>query len=144
MNSVIDDVEEPGRQWERLCGTSDVPSSMSFGVDPEGRIWLHFEFLEEGFLDTPLDDFLLIFRLFNMAWSSHLIRNLDLCLNPNCHNTPYGGHQRKADCVPVAEFQREILENNELEMQRLQRAKSIAQPLPDGVLSLEPLPEGEA
>lgn len=130
-------------QWERLVGTSDVPSTLSFGIDEEERIWLHFEFGEEGFLDTPLDDFCLIFRLFNMVWYSPLLKHLQMCVNSNCHNVPNGGHQRKPDCIPIADFQRDLFENNELEMRRLQRANSIPKPPPGRDDSDQTLAENE-
>ena len=139
--SPIAHVAEPQREWEYLVGTSDIPSSLSYGIDKDGKIWLHFEFDEQGYLDTPLDDFLLIFRLFNMTWYSHVAKLLDICLNPSCHNKPNGGHQRKEDCVPMAEFQRDILERSELEMQRLRHSQSVKSAPPNGEVSLEPLPE---
>jgi hypothetical protein len=51
-------------QWDYICGTTDVPSTLSRGIDEEGRIWLHFTFGEQGYLDAPLDDFLAMYRLF--------------------------------------------------------------------------------
>jgi len=126
------------KEWDYICGTSDVVSNLSRGIAPDGRIWLHFEFGEAGYLNTPLDDFLIMYRLFNMTFYSHLAKLLDLCLNPQCHNMPYGGHQRKENCVPIATFQKEILENDDLEMRRLQAAESIKKPIEFGAGSHSP------
>lgn len=114
-----------GNEWEYLYGTSDVKSGLWLRTIENGSQELHFRFGDEGYLTISLADFLLVFRLFNAVWYSQLLKTLDICINTDCANTPYGAHVRQETCLAMSPYQKMLADVNTAQMREMHRQEAL-------------------
>lgn len=111
--------------WEHLVGTSDIPSELHTHMNEEGVQELLFYIRGTHTFRLPLNDFLLCWRLFNMVFYSRILNSLDICINTDCPQIPYGAHQRTDECPGKSPWQRQQEEIYNAKMRELQRQEKL-------------------
>lgn len=116
--------EKVNTDFELLTATSDVYSQLELAtIDDIQYVKFRFNITDE--ITLRLEDFLLMFRLFNMVWYSPLLQHLDICVNQDCQNKPHGAHVRQETCYTMSPYQKMRANAHEHEMRELRRQESL-------------------
>lgn len=110
--------------FEMLTATSDIYSELELATI-EGVQYLKFRYNVTDEITLRLEDFLLMFRLFNMVWYSPLLQHLDICVNEDCMNKPHGAHVRQNGCYTMSPYQKMRANAHAHEMRELRRQESL-------------------